>query len=144
MNQLSSEAHAFEPSNDDEPAELPCIRVLLVEDDVCCREAMAAALEERGARVTAVGSVQAALASFEDTAPNIVISDIEMPGQDGFDLIQQVRALDGRCCRRTPAIAVTGLSIREAAQAAGFDEHIAKPVDLAFLVGRMRALVGSA
>ena len=100
------------------------------------------ALQACGAQVTAVESARAALASFEPEAPAVLISDIEMPGQDGLALIRQVRAIDARHSRRTPAIAVTGLSRREAICAAGFDEHLMKPVDLDFLVERIRALVG--
>lgn len=140
----SAVAHAFDLSAADDPCELgelPCIRVLLVDDDDSSREAMAAALSDRGAQVVAVDSVQAALASFEEAAPGIVISDIEMPGRDGFDLIRELRAREECRCRHTPAIAVTGLAVPEKARAAGFDDHIAKPVDLAFLVGRMRALL---
>ena len=129
----------------EDEADLRSVRVLIVEDDPCCREALALNLEERGARVIAVDSVQAALQCFEPAPPNLLISDIEMPGLDGFDLIQQVRALDARHRRHTPAIAVTGLCIRDARDtvcAAGFDEHLPKPLDLDILVERIRALVG--
>jgi CheY-like chemotaxis protein len=121
------------------------LRVLLVEDDARSREALALALEDHGALVMAVDSVQAALPWLEPIPPSVLISDIEMPEQDGFALIRQVRALDAHHQRRTPAIAVTGLDLAEtgaALRAAGFDEHLAKPVDLPVLVERIRALVG--
>lgn len=118
------------------------VRVLVVEDDPHCREALTLALEDYGAQVVAVDSVEAALRLFEPTAPSILVSDIEMPDRDGFDLIEQVRALDARHARRTPAIAVTGLPAHGALMAAGFDEHLPKPLDLPFLVERIRALVG--
>lgn len=129
---------------DDEP--LDDVRVLLVEDDPICREALSLALASRGALVTAVGSVPDALESIGENAPAVLLSDIEMPGQDGFDLIRQVRALDADRSRRTPAIAVTGLArlgTPERVRAAGFDDHFAKPLDFDHLVARIRGLIAA-
>lgn len=140
MNELPSYIELSEVVAPDEP--LSMVRVLVVEDDPCCREALALALEDYGADVVAVDSVDAALRLFEPAPPHVLVSDVEMPERDGFDLIEKVRALDARHARRTPAIAVTGLPERGALMAAGFDEHLPKPLDLAILVERIRALVG--
>jgi CheY-like chemotaxis protein len=119
------------------------IRILVVEDDGRCREALAIALEAQGAAVTAAASVSEALECIDAEVPQIVLSDIEMPEQDGFALIRQVRDLDRRLGTRTPSIAVTGYAARGAAGrilAAGFDDYVAKPVDLDALASRIRVL----
>ena len=141
MNQVST-AEVSESIPSSAP-QLDSVRILVVEDDERCREALTMALEGHGAIVVAVDSVQAALERFEREAPALLISDIEMPERDGFDLIREVRARDASY-RHTPAIAVTGLAInggRDVLRSAGFDDLVAKPIDLAFLVERIRALV---
>lgn len=125
---------------------LALLRVLLVDDDAACRESMAMALEACGAEVTAVDSVAAALRCLEAKPPMVVISDIEMPGRDGFALVRELRQLDARRRCRTPAIAVTGLCRRDAAaavRAAGFDDHVPKPVDLDVLLALIRQVVAA-
>ena len=119
------------------------VRILIVDDDACSREALAVALEDQGARVTSVAGVQAAFECFAP-APDLLISDIEMPGLTGFDLIRQVRAADDREGRHLPVIAVTGTGGTGAAErlrAAGFDDYVPKPLDLDYLVERIRLLV---
>jgi len=83
--------------------------------------------------VTAVPAVADALAVLRDRAVDILVSDLGMPGADGFDLIRRIRWQEDRGGRpRLPAIALTAYASaedRERALAAGYDAHVAKPVD---------------
>jgi CheY-like chemotaxis protein len=105
--------------------------VLLVDDEEGARAALSAVLELLGAHVTAVSSCREALAQIDVQAPDLLLSDIAMPLEDGYDLIRQVRGrADGTAA--LPAVAVTayaGVEHRLHALHAGFDEHVAKPVD---------------
>ena len=114
------------------PRSLEGVRILLVEDDEDIRDLMRMALEERGAALTAVDSARAAVASIEAGAPDVVISDISMPGDDGHALMRKVRGLPLTRGGKVPAIALTALDSREArvaSRAAGFHYHLVKPVD---------------
>jgi PAS domain S-box-containing protein len=132
------------------PARAPAARdggaalaVLLVDDDVDTREALALRLGERGMDVTEAGSVAEAIAALEKTAPEVVVTDIGMPDADGFALLRSLRQRDETNGRRTPAIAVTGYAAgqdRREALHAGFDDHLAKPVEIDALVAKIRAL----
>ena len=105
------------------------IRVLLVEDDADARELATFVLEESGANVTAVGSVPEALSAFEQQRPQILVSDISMPGEDGYDLIRQMR--DHASNTELPAIALTAYAREEDRQQllkAGFQMHLSKPI----------------
>jgi len=116
------------------------VRVLLVEDDDDTRELVRMTLEEAGASVEAVASAEEARREMMEEAPDILISDIRMPEENGYSLIQSLRAAGVS----TPAIALTALARREdadAAQAAGFQLHIAKPIDVAGLVDAVARLV---
>ena len=109
------------------------LRVLLVDDEDDAREGVATMLRMRGADVTAVASAAAALAFLERQTPDILVSDLAMPVQDGYSLVRSLRALEaGRGGARTPALALSAYArSTESAQAleAGFDLHLAKPVD---------------
>ena len=112
-------------------------RVLVVDDHAGVREVITELLEDFGARVIAVPGVREALESLERERPNVVLSDIEMPGEDGYALIRKVRALPPDRGGQTPAAALTGLSTpadRTRALQAGFQDHMAKPVDARQLV----------
>jgi len=109
--------------------ELASLHVLVVEDDDDARELLQAVLEQRGARVTVADSVAAALTALEASIPDVIVSDIAMPEQDGIALARQVRALPGR---RTPMVAVSAFvasSDRRRALEAGFDQYLFKPID---------------
>jgi PAS domain S-box-containing protein len=111
-------------------ARLDGVRVLVVDDepDVC--EFLRTRLEERGARVTTVTSSAAALRALEERAPDVLVSDIAMPEEDGYALIRTVRTRGGPLAR-IPAIAVTaysGTEDRQRAFLAGYQHHLAKPV----------------
>lgn len=117
------------------------VRVLLVEDDDDTREVYSAMLAELGAEVRAVPSAAAGIAALQEFRPQVILSDIAMPGEDGFHFMQRVRRLGPEQCGRVPAAALTALASdedRRRAMDAGFQLHVAKPVDSA----RLAAIVG--
>jgi two-component system CheB/CheR fusion protein len=117
------------------------VRVLLLEDDDDTREAYATMLAELGADVRAVSSAAAGRAALESFVPQVILSDIAMPGEDGFSFIETVRRLDPERGGHVPAAALTALASdedRQRALRAGFQMHVAKPVD----VDRLVAVVG--
>jgi CheY-like chemotaxis protein len=106
--------------------------VLVVDDQATVREVVTLLLEDSGARVTAVPGVPEALEALERERPNVLLSDIQMPGEDGYALIRKVRALPPDRGGQTPAAALTGLGTfadRARALRAGFQDHVAKPFD---------------
>jgi len=118
-------------------SQLAGLRVLVVDDEPDARELLAAVLEHHGARVTVAGCVADALAVLDAAPPDVVVSDIGMPGADGYELLRRIRARDDEHVRALPALALTGFARPEdgaRAAAAGFDAHMAKPVDPVALV----------
>ncbi|HLX07665.1 MAG TPA: chemotaxis protein CheB [Thermoanaerobaculia bacterium] len=123
------------------------LRVLVVEDDDDSREALAALLEQHGIRVVATASGAEAVASLDEVLPDLLVSDIGMPGMDGYDLIREVRRRSENRGGRLPALALTAYADPEDARrafAAGFQMHLAKPVTPADLLRGMARLVGRA
>jgi two-component system CheB/CheR fusion protein len=119
------------------------VRVLLVEDDEDTRESYAAMLTELGAEVRAAPSVPVGLLAVEEFHPQVLLSDIAMPGEDGFSFIQRVRLLGPERGGRVPAAALTALASNEDRQKAlqsGFQMHVAKPVDAAKLAALVSEL----
>lgn len=113
-------------------APLKDIQVLLVDDYALVREVITELLEEHGAKVTAVPGAPEALEALAREPPTVLLSDIQMPGTDGYALIRTVRALPPERGGETPAAALTGLSTpldRARALQAGFQDHMTKPVD---------------
>ncbi|MDB4930804.1 MAG: hypothetical protein JWM10_3288 [Myxococcaceae bacterium] len=128
---------------DDLYADLTGVRVLVVDDEVDARELFAMVLESCGARVTIAASAAEAFAALQRERPQVLVSDIGMPGEDGHSLIRRVRALPAAAGGATPAVAVTaftGAEHRARALAAGFDLHVAKPFEPAALVAVVRRL----
>jgi CheY-like chemotaxis protein/anti-sigma regulatory factor (Ser/Thr protein kinase) len=120
------------------------VSVILVDDDADTGEAIAVVLREHGAQVRIARSVDEALAIDTATHNDVVVSDISMPGSDGYALIRKVRDRDADRGSHTVAIAMTGLAgryDRDKALAAGFDEHVAKPIEPVALVATIRELV---
>jgi PAS domain S-box-containing protein len=114
-------------------ASLNGLRVLLVDDDDDSREMMMHALVMQGANVLEAASADECRALHARTLPQAIVSDIGMPGEDGYSLMRSVRAVDADVY----AVALTGYAAdddRERARRAGFDAHLTKPVDLAALV----------
>jgi CheY-like chemotaxis protein/two-component sensor histidine kinase len=107
------------------------IQVLVVDDDLDTLELLTAALKQRSASVTAVSSAAAAMAAIMTAKPHVLISDIAMPGEDGYDLIKKVIALE--LAPKISAIAITAYAKeedRERALLAGFQRYLSKPVEL--------------
>jgi PAS domain S-box-containing protein len=122
---------------------LDAVRVLLVDDEPDTRAALSLALEANGASVVQAGSVREALADFDRLRPEVIVSDISMPGEDGYALLRRIRDAGGRV---TPAVAVTGLAStrdREQALHAGFDGYLAKPVQPDVLVDTVEMLAAT-
>ena len=120
------------------------LTVLYVEDDADTREVMVLGLERHGARVLATDSVQAALLTFEQQKPDVVVADLELPEMDGWMLVQALRDLPSERQKRTPAIAVTvhnEPADRLKSLSAGFTLHMAKPLTPDQLALRVALLV---
>jgi len=124
------------------------LHVLVVEDEADARELVQRVLEERGARITTAASAREALRAYEKCRPDVIVSDIGMPGQDGYEFIRKVRVIEAPLGLITPAAALSALARsedRRRALLAGYQTHVAKPVDplqvvIAALTGRTRAL----
>lgn len=128
-----------------EPPPLFGVHVLVVEDEPDAREMLAFLLEGAGARVTTAGSASEAMSVLERLRPDVLLSDIGMPGESGYALIHQLRAAGRDEIRRIPAVALTAyarLEDRRRALAAGFQKHVAKPIDPADLVQVVADLTG--
>ena len=114
------------------PAILGGLRLLVVDDERDTRELLVLILTGFGAEVKTCESSSQALRLLAEWKPDVVVSDIEMPGEDGYAFIQQVRSLDSARARNTPAVALTAyarVEDRMRALAAGFQMHVAKPVE---------------
>lgn len=123
------------------------VRVLLVDDQPDAREMITLALGYAGAEVVTAESAQAALETLAQRKLDVLVSDIGMPSEDGFTLIRQVRSLPAEDAGNIPAIALTAYATEEdrrLALAAGFQEHLAKPVEPAELVAAVASLAGRA
>lgn len=123
--------------------ELDGIRVLLVEDDPDTREVLTLGLELYGAKVVAVGSASAALDELAKEPPDVLLTDIGLPDEDGLTLIRRVRTLPPAVGGRVPAAAVTAFTLGDDATApsrAGFQAHFRKPVDTGTLFGAVARL----
>ena len=119
------------------------LRILVVDDEADARSLARRVLEECGAHVVTAGSAAEAMAAVDpESIPSVIVSDIGMPEQDGYDLIKQLRLLPGDA-GRIPAIALTALARgedRTRALLAGYQRHISKPVDPAELVSAIANL----
>ena len=104
-------------------------KVLVVEDDEDSRELMCELLRLAGAQVEGAQSTRDALELFAAFAPDVLVSDIGLPIEDGYALVRKLRALEeARGSGPTPAIALTGYTPSEQSQA-GFQAHLIKPVE---------------
>ena len=122
---------------DDSTDRLDGLRILVVDDEADTRELLKQGLEYCGAKVQVAGSAAEAVDAIVASVPDILISDIGMPGVDGYDLIRQVRGLPSNKGGKVAAIALTAYTrIEDRLQAlrAGYDMHVPKPVELTELV----------
>ncbi|MCA1612886.1 MAG: GAF domain-containing protein [Acidobacteria bacterium] len=130
------------------PAVLSGVRVLVVEDDPDTLYMLGKTLERYGASATGCETADAALEAFRGGEFDLLISDIGMPGRDGYTLVRRLRALEAeRGAKRLPAIALTAYARNEdraAALEAGFEAHLAKPVAPAELAEAAAKLTGRA
>jgi CheY-like chemotaxis protein len=113
------------------------LRLLIVDDDADSREVLATLLASAGAEVRSAAFVREALEALNEWGPHVLVSDIGMPDEDGYDLIRKVRALAAAEGGQIPAIALTGyadVQEVERALAAGYQMHMAKPVEPSQLV----------
>jgi CheY-like chemotaxis protein len=132
------------PKTEESIISLTGFQVLVVDDDADAQRWMSVVLEECGAEVMAVGSVSDALKIFIRQKPDVLISDIGMPGEDGYALIRKIRELEPMLGGRIPAVALTAYARVEDYQkslAEGFQLHIAKPVRAAELIAVVASLV---
>lgn len=113
------------------------VNVLLVDDDSDTLKLMATALTRRQANVTAVTSAGEAIQAITRRRPDVLVSDIAMPDEDGYGLIEQIRLLENGEAQKIPAVAITAYAReedRERALSAGFQIYLAKPVELTELI----------
>jgi PAS domain S-box-containing protein len=126
-------------------APLEGVRVLVVDDHADARELVQTILAEHGARVLLAGSVVEALEILRANPVDVLLSDIGMPDQSGYDLIRQVRDLERARGGRLPSVALTayaGQEDRQRALGAGFQDHVTKPITPADLVEVVAKAVG--
>lgn len=144
--ETSASTRAAEDHDGGEPADkLDGLRVLVVDDEVDTLEFIRVSLGQCGALVTAARSVAEALSLMERLTPDVIISDIGMPGEDGFEFIHKVRELPPERGGRTPAVALTAYARGEdrlRVLRSGYQMHVAKPVELAELLAIVSNVAG--
>jgi len=126
-------------------ARLDGLRVLLVEDDDDSRWLLGTMLKRQGAEVSSTSSAFEALNAFDEAVPDVLISDLGMPEENGLELMRKVRLFPTGRGGLVPAIALTGYATprdRERALAAGYQLHLAKPVESSDLIAAIISLVG--
>jgi PAS domain S-box-containing protein len=127
------------------PPELDGLHILVVDDEEDTRVLVATVLEKCAARVTSAGSAVEALALLKELRPDVLVSDLGMPEEDGYSLIRKVRALPAEEGGRTPAVALTAyarVEDRLKVLRSGFQTHLPKPVEPAELVAVVANVAG--
>jgi CheY-like chemotaxis protein len=133
-----------EKAMDSSPS-LAGLQVVVVDDEADTRSLLHTLLERCGAEVRAAGSAAEALALIAELKPDVLVSDIGMPEQDGYELIAKVRGHEAGLNERIPAIALTAyarLEDRIRALNAGFQVHVPKPIEPAELIAVVASLTG--
>jgi PAS domain S-box-containing protein len=121
------------------------IAVLIVDDDAETRELLQAILASAGGQTLVAASAREAVEVFDRRRPDLIVSDIGMPSEDGYSLMRRIRSRSAEEGGRTPAVALTAHARsddRDGSLRAGFQYHLAKPVAPAELLAVVRALVG--
>jgi signal transduction histidine kinase/DNA-binding response OmpR family regulator len=127
------------------PDRLTGLSVLVVDDEADAREIVSEVLRRAGATVRSAGSSQEAIESFDRDRPDVLLSDIAMPDEDGYSLIQRLRRHANGSAAKLPAIALTAYAREEdraRALAAGFQLHLSKPAGPHDLVDAVARLAG--
>jgi CheY-like chemotaxis protein len=122
------------------------LRILVVDDEADARDLLAILLRHYGADVITASSAEAAMEALaqEGPHPDLIVSDLAMPGEDGNSLMRKVRALDPEQGGRIPAIAVTAFSQTEdrvQTMASGFQMHLTKPVNTSELARAITSII---
>jgi signal transduction histidine kinase len=128
-----------------EPPGLQGLRILIVDDEPDTLDLISVELAQHGAMVTGISSAEEALQSLSQETFDLLISDIGMPGMDGYDLIRQVRKQEAGTQKPIPAIALTAyarVQDRMRAIMAGYSTHVAKPVEATELLTVVASLAG--
>lgn len=142
-SQSSSRQQGREHAPDSSGLPLQPTRVLLVEDDPDAREVTAAGLTKAGFEVHAVSGAVKALELLDIWLPDVVVSDIGMPGMDGYEFVKLLRARPAERGGKVAALALTafaGLADAARAHASGYQEHLAKPINPEALAEAILAL----
>jgi CheY-like chemotaxis protein len=133
---VEREPARVEPGRDrvplDQAPSLERVRVLIVDDEPSMRAVLREALEQRGAEVRDAGSSRQAMEQVQEWRPHLVVSDIAMPVEDGYEFIRRLREWERYEKTRIPAVALTAYTRPEdqaRALEAGFQVHLAKPID---------------
>jgi CheY-like chemotaxis protein len=127
-----------------EKIRLDGVHILLVEDDEDSRRLLGTMLKRHGAEVSAASSAADAFRLFTERRPDVLVSDIGMPEEDGYQLLKKIRALSPEEGGRVPALALTGYATRrdrERSFEAGYEEHMAKPVEQSELISVVSKLL---
>jgi len=138
--------HSGEAAAHDLP-HLDDVGVMVVDDDTDSRSFLCELLANQGARVSSASSAEEALDTFGRVRPDVIVSDIGLPGEDGYTLIRRVRALASQDGGNTPAVALTAYvryQDANAALAAGYHRHIRKPVVISELIAAVAELATKA
>lgn len=120
------------------------VHVLLVDDDADTLDLLSAALKQQKATVTAVSSAEDAIQAITNSKPDVVVSDIAMPGEDGYQLIERIRTMKLDDAGFIPALAITAYAKhedREAALSSGYQGYLAKPLELTEFVAAVAQAV---
>lgn len=126
--------------------DLTAIKVLTVDDDPDTLELLVTVLSQYGAEVRGAASVAEALSLFDTFQPQVLVSDIGMPNENGFALIRQIRALAPENGGQIPAIALTAYTRdidKQEVLASGYQQHLSKPVEIDNLVRAVKQLISS-
>ncbi|MFL9455517.1 ATP-binding protein [Tolypothrix campylonemoides VB511288_2] len=140
----SSSLTQSESTQNNDVLDLSGVRVLVVDDEQENRDFLVVLLESYGASVRAVASAHEALVSLIEQPPHLLVSDIGLPGMDGYTLIKEIRSLPPERGGKIPAIALTGFSgeaARKQLLGTGFTLHLSKPIEPNILATAIAHLV---
>jgi len=141
---LANAAGSFKERRAETPS-LEGLRILIIDDETDALDLISVELAQHGAKVTAASSAHDALKTLEDAEFDLLISDIGMPNLDGYEMIRQIRAQENSKHQKIPAVALTAyarVQDRMRAIMAGYNTHVAKPVEANELITVVASLVG--